>query len=102
MPTRPLPMPDALSMRATERRATFFAILAVPCKTHHARAGQPCWTIPRDCTSNAQALCGPRIQRAREQQEQPKLPPPVGHHARSHHAPTRDYSGRARRGTAIS
>ena len=53
--------PSSLSYRAASRRV-FLAVLNRPCRTHHAPAGQPCWTIPGALTpTNVLAVCGVRV-----------------------------------------
>lgn len=53
--------PSSLGYRATRRRA-FLVVLDRPCRTHHARAGQPCWTIPGAFTlTDVRAVCGVRV-----------------------------------------
>ena len=74
-PTPPPPRPrmelDDLASAAMHRR-TLLRFCSVPCATHEARAGLPCWTIPAGAPEVARmehiAVCGPRIsdQRRRE------------------------------------
>lgn len=56
---------QTLSMRAEFRR-TFNQYMHLPCRAHHAREGQPCWTIARDGNRNpSRAVCGARIDATR-------------------------------------
>lgn len=63
---RPIDAAD-LSVRAEYRRA-LHAYVKTACKAHQARAGEPCWTIPRTSgPAPSEAVCGARIEATKKE-----------------------------------